>query len=116
MGTQFETADGEVVAKRMSQGAGKKPAFRVFFTKEEFVAWMGVPCAPEDDPSDMRTFMEWFNVQSATAEVHWMTAADMNDAAHQMENHRWAEMFGTAPAEMRSRARQASRDQMRVVK
>lgn len=114
MGTQFETADGEVLAKRMSQGRGNKPAFCVFFTEAEFEAWQNVDCAPENDPSDVTTLGAWVRVHAPLCEVKFMTASDMNRVARDMEQHRWSEMFVEQAAEMRDRARQATRDALSV--
>ena len=115
MGTQFETADGEVLAKRMSQGKGNPPAFCVFLSETEFAAHKDVRVAPEDNPTDFDALAVWVLVEATRCEVKFMTASDMNRMASDLENHRWAEMFVDHAAEMRQRARAATRDSLSVV-
>jgi len=113
MGTQFETADGDVLAKRVATRNG--PMFCVFLTETEFAAHKDVRVAPEDNPTDFDKLGVWVLVEATRCEVTFLEPEHLNRMARDLENHRWSEMFVNDAAEMRQRARAATRDSLSVV-
>ncbi len=113
MGREAEARSGEVVMKRMWQG---RKVVQMAVTKAEWPAWanQAVRC-PEESNDEFRAADLLANWEADGCEVVWPTAACLNAIARDLEQSRHAELLAPMAAEMRDRARQAARDQMRSV-
>ncbi len=113
MGREAEARCGAVVMKRMWMG---RKVVQMAVTKTEWPAWKNhaVRC-PEERNDELRAadlLAEWV---ADGCEVLWPTSADLNAIARDLEASRHAPMLAGMAAELRERARQAMRDQMRSV-
>lgn len=119
MSTELTTHTGEPVATRTYGGMSRGMVVLVHLTKEEFKAYAGQLASVEgvDDPEVTCAQVVGAWVMSG-ANVEYATPELLNKQARDLENHRFngsVEALSTLAAEMRDRARQATRDSLRVV-
>jgi hypothetical protein len=119
MSTTITTRDDQVVAVRFWGGRGTGPVVQLEITEAEMPAWAATPVA-EEGSTHFRPLAEWLAAQDAT--IRFDNAARRNQAARELENHRWAIQDGTsvsdtlrcAASDMRRRARECTRQLMRA--
>lgn len=117
MSTTIMTRGDEIVAVRFWGGRETGAVIQLEITETELPAWAGTPVA-EEGSSTYRTLSDWLAAQDAT--IRFDNAARRNQAARELENHRWAVQDGTsvcdmlrgAASDMRQRARDCTRQQM----
>lgn len=114
MSTDVVTKNNEMVGVRRASVGGSKVWMDL--TEKEYEAWKNVEVSLEHH-NDWKPMHEWVKVW----DVVWETPKSLNDRAKQLENHRWANdgqvgsWMTKQATEYRMRARQATKDVMRVV-
>lgn len=119
MSTTITTRDDQVVGVRFWGGREAGRVVQLEITEAEMPAWAAVPVAEESSTAYV-ALVDWLAAQDAT--IRFDTAARRNQAARDLENHRWALQDGTsvsgllrgAASDLRRRARDCARQQLRA--
>lgn len=119
MSTTIVTRTGDTIATRFHGGRAVGAVVQLEITETEMPAWAGVEVA-EEGSDRWIPLSTWLAAQSAV--VRYDGAARQNALARDLETHRWAAQDGTvvsgmlrsAASDMRRRARDCARQQLRA--
>ena len=119
-GTEIFVGDGEVIAKRISRRGG--PEVQMFITKDQWEQIKNQPANTETMDYDVATADTIIkDMVSRGSKVKWKTAADFNQDARDMEQHRFrndpdvAHGFDSAIADTRSKAKHMAKSGISAV-